>query len=197
MRSHGPKGAAKQRKVVALYGGRPTSADAAVDNQMVSAHEPRSIADQKQRRIGDVVDSRHVGQGLPPWQYGGNRRFRIFNALVRFVMLDAGALGENSRGYRSWRQAVDANSLFSQFHRGAARQVYQRRLCRRVGNTAQSGPRPVDARDIDDAAGPLRGHHRHGILHGGKRAPDVDAELDGEALPSDLAASPTLLPTPA
>src|SRR5260370_23042467 len=106
MRSHRAKGAAKQRKVVARYGGRPTSADAAVDNQIVSAHEPRSIADQKQRRIGDVVDSPHVGQGLPPWQYGGNRRFRIFNAPVRFAMLDAGALSENSRAYRSCRHAV-------------------------------------------------------------------------------------------
>src|SRR5260370_17755497 len=91
--------------------------------------------------------------------------------------------------------AVDANGVFSQFHRGEARQVHQRRLCCRVGNPAQSGPRPVDARDIDDAAGPVRGYDGDGMLHGGKRARDMDADLDVEALQVDLGDTPTLRAT--
>ena len=59
-------------------------------------------------------------------------------------------------------------------------------LCHRVIEPAQPGAHPVDARDRDDASRSRLRHYRHGVLHRGKSAADVNGDRRVEPVEVDL-----------
>jgi len=81
---------------------RPTSTHSAIDQQINSAHEPRRIAREEQRRLSDVVHRAYALQRLVSRQDDiGYGSFRDFDRVVGLIGVRATALAESTRRNRA------------------------------------------------------------------------------------------------
>jgi hypothetical protein len=126
---------------------------AAVDDQAVSGDETSGVADEDERRLGDVLGLTGHGQRLGVHQCGVRRRLVEVRAPAKDRSRDA-AGGD----------AVDANPVDGELDRGRAGEVRHAGLGRAVGVQVRIAVDAGDRGGGDDGAAALRAHRRDGVL---------------------------------